>query len=91
MWFEQHPSIDAIGGWYWFVFWQIHTIVPDRFRHALTKYDIGSDCEPWIFTHGRGSSAWHELWSYNGNQAKLIDGSFSAIVAEDGPIEEWFE
>ena len=91
VWFENHPEQDLIGGWYWFLFWKIHTVIPNRFQRSVAAIDIGANCATWILTEGRGSSAWHELWSYDGDQARLIDGAFSVIVAEHGPIEEWSE
>jgi hypothetical protein len=81
-----------VDGWYWYLWWRIHTEILPRFHDAIVeRFPEPEGFDYWLLTHGRASTSFHELWKYDGSNATLIDESFAAISAEHRPIDEWFE
>ena len=81
-----------VDGWYWYLWWKIHTDVLPRFRDGLARnFPAPRGFDYWIFSHGRGSTSFYELWRNDATEAKLVDGNFAAVCAEHGPIEAWYD
>ena len=90
MWYD--TGDHEVDGWYWFLWWKIHTTIPERFRADIeNQFPKPDGFDYWIFTHGRASTSFHELWRYDGCVATLTERSFAAVCAEHGPIDEWYE
>ena len=59
-WYETGDHV--VDGWYWYLWWKIHTKIPDRFRaDIIARFPTSADFDYWILTHGRGSTSFHEL------------------------------